>query len=166
MSIDTIQMPGNDPGDELRRLYPPILTTAQVAEMMHCTKGDVRDKTHRGELNALRWGQQFRFFRDKAITALKPYETGDPLLDGETDSEEESTDEEIDYDRWYPGVPPIMDSKQLAELLTTSDQMVRAWTRQGIIPAHRRATKRKLLFLRHEIFQWLISSRYNPDRRQ
>jgi hypothetical protein len=48
----------SDPVDELRRLYPPILTTAHVAEMMHCTIGDVRDKVHRGELEALRWVQQ------------------------------------------------------------------------------------------------------------
>ena len=77
MSIDTIQMPGNDPGDELRRLYPPILTTAHVAELMHCTIGDVRDKVHRGELPAVRWGQQFRFFRDEVLAALEE------ALDGE-----------------------------------------------------------------------------------
>lgn len=59
-----------DPVAELRRLYPPILTTAQVAEMMHCTVGDVRDKVHRGELAAMRWGQQFRFFRDEVIAAM------------------------------------------------------------------------------------------------
>lgn len=53
------------PAQELRRLYPPILTTAYVAEMMHCTIGDVRDKVHRKELKAMRWGQQFRFFRDE-----------------------------------------------------------------------------------------------------
>ncbi len=59
-----------DPADELRRLYPPILTTAHVAEMMHCTVGDVRDKVHRKELQAMRWGQQFRFFRDEVIAAM------------------------------------------------------------------------------------------------
>jgi excisionase family DNA binding protein len=61
-----------DPADELRRLYPPILTTAHVAEMMHCTIGDVRDKVHRKELKAMRWGQQFRFFREEVIAALMP----------------------------------------------------------------------------------------------
>ena len=65
--------------DELRRLYPPILTTAHVAEMMHCTIGDVRDKVHRGELRAVRWGQQFRFFRDDVFSALKPYHRGEAL---------------------------------------------------------------------------------------
>lgn len=61
-----------DPTEELRRLYPPILTTAHVAEMMHCTIGDVRDKVHRKELKAMRWGQQFRFFRDEVIAAMQP----------------------------------------------------------------------------------------------
>jgi excisionase family DNA binding protein len=74
-----------DPIDELRRLYPPILTTAHVAEMMHCTIGDVRDKVHRGELRAVRWGQQFRFFRDEVLAALKPYHPGEVLPADETD---------------------------------------------------------------------------------
>lgn len=60
----------SDPADELRRLYPPLLTTAHVAEMMHCTIGDVRDKVHRKELPAVRWGNQFRFFRDEVISVL------------------------------------------------------------------------------------------------
>ena len=67
---------------------------------------------------------------------------------------------EIDYDRWYPEVPAVMDTRQLAELLSTNEQIVRAWVREGIIPAHRRAGGRKLSFLRHEIFEWLISHRY------
>ena len=67
-------MDESDPIEELRRLYPPILTTAHVAEMMHCTIGDVRDKVHRKELNAMRWGQQFRFFRDEVIAAMRPVE--------------------------------------------------------------------------------------------
>ena len=71
-------MSKTDPTDELRRLYPPILTTAHVAEMMHCTIGDVRDKVHRGELRAVRWGQQFRFFRDEVIAAMVPVEPGGP----------------------------------------------------------------------------------------
>ena len=66
------------PTQELRRLYPPILTTAHVAEMMHCTIGDVRDKVHRGELKALRWGQQFRFFRDEVIAAMVPVQPNQP----------------------------------------------------------------------------------------
>jgi excisionase family DNA binding protein len=65
-------MSNSDPADELRRLYPPILTTAHVAEMMHCTIGDVRDKVHRKELKAMRWGQQFRFFREEVIDAMLP----------------------------------------------------------------------------------------------
>ena len=71
-------MSNTDPVDELRRLYPPILTTAHVAEMMHCTIGDVRDKVHRDELEALRWGQQFRFFREEVIASMTRFRTGDP----------------------------------------------------------------------------------------
>lgn len=57
--------------EEIRAQYPPILTTAHVAELMHCTIGDVRDKVHRGELPAVRWGQQFRFFRDEVLATLE-----------------------------------------------------------------------------------------------
>jgi len=60
-----------DPTDELRKLYPPILTTAHVAEMMHCTIGDVRDKVHNKQLKAMRWGQQFRFFREEVLAAMR-----------------------------------------------------------------------------------------------
>ncbi|NOY56105.1 MAG: helix-turn-helix domain-containing protein [Actinobacteria bacterium] len=70
-----------DPAEELRRLYPPILTTAQVAEMMHCTIGDVRDKVHRREVPALRWGQQFRFFHDEVIAAMIRVAGDEPDLD-------------------------------------------------------------------------------------
>jgi len=72
-------------------------------------------------------------------------------------------DEDFDYDRWYPEVPAVMDARQLAELLQTSDQIIRLWVREGIIPAHRREGGRKLHFLRHEIFEWLMSCRYVPD---
>jgi excisionase family DNA binding protein len=64
--------------DEIRREYPPILTTAHVAEMMHSTIGDVRDKVHRGELPAVRWGQQFRFFREEVLAAMARFQPGDP----------------------------------------------------------------------------------------
>ena len=79
-----------DPSDELRRLYPPILTTAHVAEMMHCTIGDVRDKVHRGELPAMRWGQQFRFFRDEVIDTMTRVEPEGPL--GEDEDVADDTD--------------------------------------------------------------------------
>jgi excisionase family DNA binding protein len=64
-------MNNQDPLEELRRIYPPILTTAHVAEMMHCTIGDVRDKVHNKELKAMRWGQQFRFFREEVLAAMQ-----------------------------------------------------------------------------------------------
>ncbi len=79
-------MSNNDPVEELRRQYPTILTTAHVAEMMHCTIGDVRDKVHRKELRAMRWGHQFRFFRDEVIATL---------LAG---SDESGVDEDFDHD--------------------------------------------------------------------
>jgi excisionase family DNA binding protein len=69
----------------------------------------------------------------------------------------------IDYERWYPEVPAVLDTKQLAALLNTNEQIVRAWVREGIIPAHRKPGGRKLAFLRHEIFEWLLSNRYQPD---
>ena len=46
------------------------MPVAHVAEMMHCTIGDVRDKVHRKDLKAMRWGHQFRFFRDEVIATL------------------------------------------------------------------------------------------------
>lgn len=56
--------------EEIRSQYPPLLTTAHVAEMMQCTIGEVRDQVHRGDLPAVRWGQQFRFFRDEVLAVL------------------------------------------------------------------------------------------------
>jgi len=84
-------MSRTDPADELRRLYPTILTTAHVAEMMHCTIGDVRDKVHRKELPAMRWGQQFRFFRDEVIDTMR-------RVSDQPDLEEEETEEEPERD--------------------------------------------------------------------
>ncbi len=78
-----------DPAEELRQLYPPILTTAHIAEMMHCTIGDVRDKVHSKELKAMRWGQQFRFFREEVIAALLPVdEVSDPEPDDIVDEDQ------------------------------------------------------------------------------
>jgi hypothetical protein len=70
--------------------------------------------------------------------------------------------ERIDYERWYPEVAAVMDTRQLAELLNTNEQIIRGWVREGIVPAHRKPGGRKLSFLRHEIFDWLISNRYQP----
>jgi len=70
--------------------------------------------------------------------------------------------DDIDYAAWYPDVPPIMDTKILAELLHTNEQIVRTYARQGILPAHRPPGGRKFTFLRHEIFQWLVDNRYQP----
>lgn len=68
----------------------------------------------------------------------------------------------IDYDRWYPDGSPVMDTRQLAELLHTNEQIIRLWVREGIIPAHRKPGGRKFTFLRHEIFEWLLANRFEP----
>jgi len=74
--------------------------------------------------------------------------------------------EHIDYEHWYPEVPAVMDTRQLADLLHTNEQIVRAWVREGILPAHRKSGGRKLTFLRHEVFEWLISNRYQAGSDQ
>jgi excisionase family DNA binding protein len=56
--------------EAIRKEYPPLLTSAHVAELMHCTIGEVRDQVHRGELPAVRWGNQFRFFREEVLAVL------------------------------------------------------------------------------------------------
>lgn len=56
--------------EEVRNQYPPLLTSAHVAELMQCTIGEVRDQVHRGDLPAVRWGQQFRFFREEVLAVL------------------------------------------------------------------------------------------------
>ena len=61
--------------------------------MMHCTIGDVRDKVHRKELRAMRWGQQFRFFRDEVIATMTPVTNTDDLEDEEQQPDETSGDE-------------------------------------------------------------------------
>jgi hypothetical protein len=40
--------------EEIRKQYPPVLTSAHVAELMQCTIGEVRDQVHRGDLPAVR----------------------------------------------------------------------------------------------------------------
>lgn len=70
---------------------------------------------------------------------------------------------EIDYEDWYPEVPAVMDTKQVAELLHTNEQIIRARVREGTIPAHRKPGGRKYTFLRHEIFNWLIANRYESE---
>ncbi len=80
------KMSDHDPADELRRLFPTILTTAQ---MTHCTIGDVRDKVHRKELPAMRWGQQFRFFRDEVIDAMQRVDDLPALEDEDVDDQTE-----------------------------------------------------------------------------
>jgi excisionase family DNA binding protein len=68
--------------EEIRKSYPPLMTTAQVAELMQCTIGDVRDKVHNGEIPAVRWGQQFRFFREEVLAALKDVLEGEREVAG------------------------------------------------------------------------------------
>lgn len=62
------------------------------------------------------------------------------------------------------GVLAVMNTRRLADLLHTNEQIIRQWVRDGSLPAHRQAGGRKLSFLRHEIFEWLNSNRYHVDR--
>ena len=87
------EMNTTDPAAELQRLYPPILTTALVAEMMHCTICDVRDKVHRKELPAMRWGQQVRCFRDEVIATMIPVDSEESPVEDEERPEETLGDE-------------------------------------------------------------------------
>ena len=73
------------------------------------------------------------------------------------------TEGSIEYDQWYPEVPAVLDTNQLADLLHTNEQKIRPWVREGIIPARRKPGGRKFTFLRHEIFDWLNSNRYEPE---
>jgi excisionase family DNA binding protein len=70
---------------------------------------------------------------------------------------------EITYEKRHPDVAPVMDSQELAELLSASDQVIRTWAREGVIPSHRAPGARKLKFLRHEILQWPVENRYEPE---
>jgi hypothetical protein len=55
-----------------------------------------------------------------------------------------------------------MDSKQLADLPATSEQVIRCHAREGLVPAHRRPGGRKFRLLRHEVDEWLDANRYEP----
>jgi len=81
-SADELRAPRSQAIEEIRKSYPPLMTTAQVAELMQCTIGDVRDKVHSGELSAVRWGQQFRFFREEVLAALKEVLEGEREVPG------------------------------------------------------------------------------------
>ena len=82
-SADELRAPRSHAIEEIRKSYPPLMTTAQVAELMQCTIGDVRDKVHSGELSAVRWGQQFRFFREEVLAALRDVSEGEREVPGD-----------------------------------------------------------------------------------
>jgi excisionase family DNA binding protein len=69
--------------EEIRKQYPPLLTSAHVAEIMQCTIGEVRDQVHRGDLPAVRWGQQFRFFREEVLAVLLNRPAGPDAVEAE-----------------------------------------------------------------------------------
>ena len=78
--------------------------------MMHCTVGDVRDEIHRRVLPTVRWGRQYRFFRDEVIVAMTRVENSAPDPGGEKPAGRhlpgrDTTGGEIDNDRRYPEVP-------------------------------------------------------------
>jgi hypothetical protein len=49
------------------------------------------------------------------------------------------------------------------ELLAASDQVIGTWAREGVIPSHRAPGARKFKFLRHEIFEWLVENKDEPE---
>ena len=67
----------------IRKEYPPLLTSAHVADLMQCTIGEVRDQVHRGELPAVRWGNQFRFFREEVLAVLLNRPAGPDAEEGD-----------------------------------------------------------------------------------
>lgn len=50
--------------------YPPILTTAQVAELLSMNIQEVRRLCRDGRLPARRIGKAYRFFRDELVAWL------------------------------------------------------------------------------------------------
>ena len=69
---------------------------------------------------------------------------------------------DVDYALWYPDVPPVMDTKQLAELLNTNEQIVRAYAPRWHRPRPPQTGRPQVHLLRHEIFHWLLENRYEP----
>ncbi len=73
----------------LRRLaeeYPPIVNTAQAAEMLGVGVQKLRQMSLAGEIPAYRWGKNYRFFRDELIAWLKSqgpgsWEGGDSVIE-------------------------------------------------------------------------------------
>jgi PTS system nitrogen regulatory IIA component len=61
------------PTDELLRGfadYPPVLTTADVAQMLAMSVQEIRRLTREGQLPARRIGKAYRYFRDEIVAWL------------------------------------------------------------------------------------------------
>jgi PTS system nitrogen regulatory IIA component len=50
--------------------YPPILTTAEVADLLTMSVQEVRRLTREGHLPARRVGKAYRYFRDEIVRWL------------------------------------------------------------------------------------------------
>jgi excisionase family DNA binding protein len=59
--------------DGYRDRYPPTLTTAQVAEMLGTSPGEIRTMAASAEIPAYRWGKKYRYFRDEVISWLRDH---------------------------------------------------------------------------------------------
>jgi excisionase family DNA binding protein len=59
--------------DGYRDRYPPTLTTAQVAEMLGTSPGEIRTLAASAEIPAYRWGKKYRYFRDEVISWLSDH---------------------------------------------------------------------------------------------
>ena len=138
--------------------YPPLLTSAHVAELMQCTIWRCATKSTevscRPSVGVSSSVSSARRFSRCCLTGL-------PVPTRMSEVSEESP--QITYEKWYPDLPPVMDSQELADLLSASDQVIRTWAREGVIPSHRAPGARKFKFLRHEIFEWLVENRYDPQ---
>lgn len=53
--------------------------------------------------------------------------------------------------------PPILDAAQVAELLGMNVQIVRAYSRDGRLPAYKLPGGRTYKFFRDEIYEWVKS---------
>lgn len=115
----------------------------------------------------MRWGRQLRFLRDEVLATMIPVHPGESSAEGEKQPEETCGCDVLPgrstYDRGHPELSPVMDACRLVDLLNPNELTVHAWVREGTIPAHRKPEGRKFTLLGHEIVDWPISNRYEPE---
>jgi excisionase family DNA binding protein len=87
MGPSTSPSPGDDGFDAVRRAYPPILTTAQVAELLDLNPRTVLTMAGDGRLPASRLpgARKFHFLLEDVIATLKAHR----VVPGELDIDAE-----------------------------------------------------------------------------